>query len=329
MSQLQRSKHLKIEFEKIEEATENFNYCIGRGGYGMVYKGELNISGEPTLVAIKRLNEKHGQGLKEFLTEIDFLSGQKHPNLINLLGYCDEGVEKILVYEYAEHGSLDKYLCRRYPTRTLTWTDRLKICVGAARGLDYLHNHFGEHQTIIHRDVKSANILIDLNWAAKVSDLGLSKLVVAGLNRSEVVSHPCGTPGYCEPEYSKTSIVTRKSDVYSFGMVLFEVLCGRLCTGEDADGFLLSCSSAQKYYKENRLDEIVDPSIKGKMNLNSMNRFADIAYRCLHDDREQRPTMDQVVTELEESFKLAVSSLQYYLLKTMEEYVNAYVTILR
>ncbi|KAJ0704735.1 putative protein kinase RLK-Pelle-CrRLK1L-1 family [Helianthus annuus] len=119
------------------------------------------------------------------------------------------------------HGSLDKYLSRSNPTRTLTltWEERLKICVGAAGGLDYLHNHVGKHQTIIHRDIKSANILIDENWVAKVSDLGLSKLTLAGLNRSDVVTYACGTRGYCEPEYFLTNVVKKESDVYSFGMV--------------------------------------------------------------------------------------------------------------
>ncbi|XP_076889237.1 LIM domain-containing protein HDR3-like [Bidens hawaiensis] len=312
MSQLKRSKHLKISLEEIKKATKNLEVCIGKGGYGKVYKGELIIFGKPTPVAIKRLNEQRGQGLKEFLTEIQLLSGQKHPNLIHLYGYCDEEKEKIIVYEYAERGSLDKYLRCDNATHTLRWVQRLKVCVGAARGLDHLHNHVGKHQAIIHRDIKSANILIDKNWVAKVSDLGLSKLIsLIGLNRSDVISHPCGTPGYCEPEYVNTKIVKKKSDVYSFGIVLFEVLCGRLCTIEDKDGFMLTCSLVKKYYEENRLDEIVDPSLKGEMSLISMNRLAAIAYRCLHDEREQRPTMGLVVKELEELLKLQDGFLNF------------------
>ncbi|KAM0023089.1 putative protein kinase RLK-Pelle-CrRLK1L-1 family [Helianthus debilis subsp. tardiflorus] len=190
-----------------------------------VYKGELNSLYSPRSipVAVKRLDRRFGQGLKEFLTEINLLSDQKHPNLISLLGYCEQEQENILVYEYAAHGSLDKYLSRNNPT--LTWEERLKICVGAARGLDYLHNGFGKNQTITLRDIKSANILIDENWDVKISDLGLSKLSLADSDRSQVVSHACGTPGYVEPEYVVTKIVTKECDVYSFGMVLFEVLC--------------------------------------------------------------------------------------------------------
>ncbi|XP_076946699.1 putative serine/threonine-protein kinase PBL22 [Bidens hawaiensis] len=284
--------------EAIKEATKDFQLVnrIGKGGYGVVYKGELDISGKPTSVAIKWLDEQFGQGLKEFLTEIDLLSGQTHENLITLLGYCDDKAEKIIVYEYAERGSLDMYLRSSHTIRTLIWMERLDICVGAARGLDHLHNGLGNNQAIIHRDIKSANILIDENWVAKISDFGLSKLI----DRSYVVSHACGTHAYCEPEYHKTSIVTKESDVYSFGLVLFEVLCGRLCTKRDDDGFLISASLAKKYYEDKRLDEIVDPILKKEMNLVSMNKFAEIAYRCLHDVREQRPTMCVVLEELDQ-----------------------------
>ncbi|GJX19725.1 serine-threonine/tyrosine-protein kinase catalytic domain-containing protein [Tanacetum coccineum] len=189
------------------------------------------------MVAVKRLNEQFGQGLKEFLTEIQLLSGQQHPNLISLVGYCDEGKEKSIVYEYAERGSLDQYIRRsRKPTSTtLTWLQRLKICADAARGLDHLHSHVGAHRTIIHRDIKSSNILIDENWVGKISDLGLSKLSVSGFGMSVIVSNGCGTQGYCEPKYYSTGFVTKKSDVYSFGVVLFEVLCGRLCLIDSDD----------------------------------------------------------------------------------------------
>ncbi|GJY18446.1 serine-threonine/tyrosine-protein kinase catalytic domain-containing protein [Tanacetum coccineum] len=233
--------HLKIPFEEIKIATNNFEDCIRKGGYGWVYKGQLLVSGVISTVAVKRLNETLGQRLKEFLTEIDLLSGQHHPNVISLLGYCDDGKEKIIVYEYAERGSLDKYLRRSGITNStsLTWLERLKICVDAARGLDHLHNHAGEHQTIIHSDIKSANILLDENWVAKISDLGLSRLSLAGLDRSVVISYACGTPGYCEPEYIYNGGVKKESDVYSFGMVLFEAICGRLRNIKDDDGFII------------------------------------------------------------------------------------------
>nr|XP_043636232.1 uncharacterized protein LOC122607342 isoform X2 [Erigeron canadensis] len=305
MSAPRRWEHLKMPFEQIKAATNDFSICIGSGGYGRVYKGHLSISGKLTTVAVKRLNEHLGQGLREFLTELELLSGQNHENVISLLAYCDEGKEKIIVYEYAERGSFDKYI-RRTSDDKSTWLERLKICADAAHGLDHLHSHFGEHQAIIHRDIKSANILINDKGVAKVSDLGLSKLSLAGLDRSAVISNACGTPGYVEPEYINTGVVTKQSDVYSFGMVLFEALSGRLCSLKEDDGFLLSGKLAKDYYKENKLDEIVDPGLTEQMSLYSMRKFAAIAYRCLHDVRERRPSMDVVKKELEDTLKIQV-----------------------
>nr|XP_043622433.1 uncharacterized protein LOC122593702 [Erigeron canadensis] len=305
MSAPRRWEHLKMPFEDIKAATNDFKKCIGSGGYGRVYEGQLSISGKLTMVAVKRLNENLGQGMREFLTELELLSGQNHENIISLLAYCDQGKEKIIVYEYAEHGSFDKYI-RRTSDKNLTWLERLTICADAARGLDHLHSHFGEHQAIIHRDIKSANILINDKWVAKISDLGLSKLSLAGLDRSAVISNACGTPGYVEPEYIRSGVVTKQSDVYSFGMVLFEALSGRLCSLKEDDGFLLSGNLAKEYYKENKLDEIVDPRLMEQMSSYSMRKFAAIAYRCLHDDREQRASMDVVKKELEETLRIQV-----------------------
>ncbi|PWA94929.1 protein kinase-like domain-containing protein [Artemisia annua] len=305
MSMVNEWQHLKIPFDEIEVATENFKTLIGRGGYGWVYKGKLLVSGKETMVAVKRLNEQFGQGLKEFMTEIQLLSGQQHPNLISLVGYCDEGREKSIVYEYAERGSLDRYIrrTRKTTSTTLTWLERLKICTDAARGLEHLHNHVGAPLMIIHRDIKSSNILIDENWVGKISDLGLSKLSVTGFGMSLLFTNSCGTPGYCEPEYHSTGVVTKKSDVYSFGVVLFEVLCGRLCLIDSDDGFSLSSKSAKEYYKNNTLNKIIDQSLCEHIGSYSMTKFAEIAYRCLDDDRKQRPAMDVVVKELEEALK--------------------------
>ncbi|GJS15331.1 serine-threonine/tyrosine-protein kinase catalytic domain-containing protein [Tanacetum coccineum] len=306
---MKKWEHLKIPFEKIDVATEKFKTFIGRGGYGWVYKGKLSIDGKYTTVAVKRLNEQFGQGLKEFLTEIQLLSGQEHPNLISLLGYCDEGKEKIIVYEYATRGSLDIYIRRNRDKNftPLTWLERLKICADAARGLDHLHNHIGGHRTIIHRDIKSSNILIDENWVAKISDLGLSKLSVSGFDMSLIVSNGCGTRGYCEPEYYNSGVLTKKSDVYSFGIVLFEVLCGRLCLTKYDDAFILSGISVKEYYNKGNLVKIIDPSLREHMGSYSMTKFSEIAYRCLHDDREQRPSMDIVSNELEDALNVHVA----------------------
>ncbi|PWA62796.1 hypothetical protein CTI12_AA361310 [Artemisia annua] len=289
-------QHLKIPFREIKVATENFKTLIGQGGYGWVYKGKLLVPGKETTVAVKRLDEKFGQGLKEFWTEIQLLSGQQHPNVISLVGYCDEGREQCIVYEYAERGSLDQYIrhTRKNTSTTLTWLQRLKICADAARGLDHLHNH---------GYIKSSNILIDKNWVSKISDLGLSKLSVSGFGMSLLYTKGCGTPGYGEPEYHSTGVVTKKSDVYSFGVVLFEVLCGRLCLSDSDDGFSLSNKSAKYHYEKNSLDKIIDQSLRKHIGSYSMTKFSKIAYRCLHDDREQRPDMDVVLKELEKALE--------------------------
>ncbi|XP_023765597.1 calcium/calmodulin-regulated receptor-like kinase 1 [Lactuca sativa] len=218
MSLIQDLDRLRvIPFREIKLATKNFTTIIGRGGYGPVYKGELSHSGILTSVAVKRLNmTESGQGLKEFLTERQLLSRYKHPNLVSLLGYCDESHEKILIYQYAEHGSFDNYL---YPVKTkcpLTWKQRMNICVDVARGLDYLHNHVAANHRVIHRDIKSANILLDQNWKAMIADLGLSKIGRANENETYLITNAAGTGGYCDPVYIKTGILTKKSDVYYY-----------------------------------------------------------------------------------------------------------------
>ncbi|KAK1426612.1 hypothetical protein QVD17_15288 [Tagetes erecta] len=311
MAGLKNSQHLKLTFKEIEVATENFLTCIGKGGYGQVYRGELLIAGKHTAVAVKRLNENLGQGLKEFLTEIQLLTGQKHPNLVSLLGYCHEEREKIIVYEYAVRGSLDRYIRPSQTAYCLTWRERLKISVDAARGLDYLHSHVGKHQSIIHRDIKSANILLDDKWVAKISDFGLSKLSLSGLDRSAVITYACGTPGYCEPEYIYSGIVTKKSDVYSFGMVLFELLCGRLCTVKEDDGLFLSAKMVKESYQKSKLHEIVHPVLWKQMSTLSLYKFSKIAYECVQDDREERPPMGVVRKVLEETLKFELSQSGY------------------
>ncbi|KAL8246204.1 hypothetical protein R6Q59_007420 [Mikania micrantha] len=166
--------HLEIQLEAIKLASNNFrdDNIIGVGGFGKVFKGFISNSKGQIMVALKRLDRRYGQGDPEFLKEIMMLSHYKHPNLISLLGFCNEDGEKILVYEHALHGSLDRHLS----STSLTWIKRLKICVEAARGISYLHDPNGTQQRVLHRDIKSSNILLDENWNAKVSDFGLSKI---------------------------------------------------------------------------------------------------------------------------------------------------------
>ncbi|PWA59527.1 mitogen-activated protein (MAP) kinase 10, Phloem protein 2-like protein [Artemisia annua] len=294
-----------IPFEEITEATNNFhedNY-LGGGGFGNVYKGELSRFKERGLVAFKRLDRQYGQGETEFLKEISTLSQYKHENLIALLGYCIKEREMILVYEYTAHGSLDFHL----GSRELTWTQRLKICLQAAEGLRYLHDPNGAHHKLIHRDIKSGNILLDEKWNAKVADLGLSKISPEKANLVTVVR---GTPGYTDPEYHETYMLTEHSDVYSFGITLFEVLCGSLCyetIGEN--NVRVFVRKWKESYQENRLEEIIFKELDMKqIDPSSIKFFADTAYQCLNKSGKERPTMAEVVSKL----KAALETQEVY-----------------
>ncbi|XP_042758519.1 probable serine/threonine-protein kinase PBL1 isoform X3 [Lactuca sativa] len=290
--------HLKIQMEDIISATDNFNptKLIGRGGFGPVYKGELSLLTGPTMVAFKRLDPRLGQGNIEFWKEILMLSDCKHENLVSLLHFSIEGDERVLVYEYASHGSLDHYLS----DSSLTWEQRLHICIGVAHSLKYLHDPMKTQQIVLHRDIKSANILLDEQWNAKVSDFGLSKIWPANQTRSYLFSHPVGTQGYCDPLYGETGFLSKESDVYSFGVVLFEVLCGRLCykhRNAQINGILVH--DWKRCYHEKKLDDIILKDLKEQINPDSLITFSTIANQCLNGDRRERPTMDEIVKELE------------------------------
>nr|XP_043628235.1 uncharacterized protein LOC122599740 [Erigeron canadensis] len=290
--------HLKIDIKDIALATNNFDptNVIGVGGFGKVYKGELSHSDGRIAVAFKKLDRRMGQGNIEFWKEIMMLSNYKHENLISLMHFCIEGHEMILVYEYATRGSLDHHLSNA----SLTWAQRLKICVGAARGLQYLHNPTKTHQRVIHRDIKSANILLDEKWTAKIADFGLSKAGPANQPQTYLITNAVGTPGYCDPLYWELGFLSKESDVYSFGVVLFEVLCGRLCF-EYSNGALkeILVHKWRSRYVENCLDEIIFLGLKEQMDPGSLNSFSAIAYRCVKKSREERPMMTEIVKELE------------------------------
>ncbi|KAM0070544.1 putative protein kinase RLK-Pelle-CrRLK1L-1 family [Helianthus debilis subsp. tardiflorus] len=299
--------HLKIQLKYIISATDNCarNKLIGRGGFGSVYKGELSCREGQIIVACKRLDRNFGQGNVEFWKEILMLSKCKHENLVSLLYFCIEGDERILVYEYASHGSLDRYL----GDASVTWTQRLKICIGIARGLNYLHDPKETQQRVIHRDIKSSNILLDEKWAAKVSDFGLSKVGPANQPRTYLFSNAVGTPGYCDPIYWETGFLSKESDVYSFGVVLFEVMCGTLCC-EYYDGgqFKVLVHMWQTCFDKNRLDDIICHGLKEQMDPLSFKTFSTIAYQCLKKAREERPTMAKIMQQLEIALKVQVSN---------------------
>ncbi|KAJ9537508.1 hypothetical protein OSB04_030241 [Centaurea solstitialis] len=297
--------HLKVHLEDVILATNNFDpeKLIGRGGFGPVYKGELFLPQGRTMMAFKRLDTKFGQGSIEFWKEIVMLSKYRHENLVSLLCYCDEGNEKILGYEFVSRGSLDRYLS----DSSLTWTQRIRICIGVARALNYLHDPKGTQERVLHRDIKSSNILIDEEWNAKVSDFGLSKLGPANHPESYVYSRFVGTLGYCDPLYLELGFLTKESDVYSFGVVLFEVMCGRVCYGSrggEQNGHFVN--RWKNRYDENCLDDIVCCNLKRHIERRSLMIFSAIASRCLNSNRKERPKMSEIVKELEVALEVQI-----------------------
>ncbi|KAF7130579.1 hypothetical protein RHSIM_Rhsim10G0053500 [Rhododendron simsii] len=247
---------------------------IGSGGFGNVYKGFIDDG--TTIVAIKRLKSKSNQGTNEFWTEIEMLSNLRHTHLVSLTGYCDEGLEMILVYEYMEHGTLADHLYKHCNVGSgtichLSWEQRMKICIGAGRGLDYLH-----------------------------ADFGLCKEGTTSHSHTHVSTDVKGMFGYLDPEYFLTRRLTKKSDVYAFGVVLLEVLCGRPAVDMRLEEEQRSLALwAQQCIKEEKLDQLIDQSLRYQISPKCLQVFGDVANKCLHSRPSGRPTMTDVVASLE------------------------------
>ncbi|XP_054811270.1 receptor-like protein kinase FERONIA [Prosopis cineraria] len=288
-----------FSIDEIRAATNNFDdiFIIGFGGFGNVYKSYIDEGTIP--VAIKRLKQGSQQGLQEFQTEIEMLSQLRHNHLVSLIGYCNEGNEMILVYEFMANGTLREHLYNS-DHHSLSWIQRLEICIGAARGIHYLHT--GTKHAIIHRDIKSTNILIDEKWMAKISDFGLSKVGPSGILRSNINISTVvkGSIGYLDPEYCMCQRLTEKSDVYSFGVVLLEVLCGRppiLRAVERQQQNLAEW--VRRCVHEGEIGPAVDPFLRESMRPDCIEAYIEIALKCVANDGNERPAMGDVMLGLE------------------------------
>ncbi|PSS18997.1 Leucine-rich repeat receptor-like protein kinase [Actinidia chinensis var. chinensis] len=288
-----------FSFEELKKCTNSFSEAnvIGSGGYGQVYKGVLH-SGR--LVAVKRAQRGSMQGGLEFKTEIELLSRVHHKNVVSLVGFCFEHDEQMLVYEYIPNGSLKESLSGKSGIR-LDWTRRLRIAIGAARGLQYLHEL--ANPPIIHRDIKTNNILLDERLTAKVADFGLSKLM-GDPEKGHVTTQVKGTMGYMDPEYYMTQQLTEKSDVYSFGVVMLELITAR----QPIEKGKYIVREVKQYMDKTKLlynlQEILDPSIL-VTPLKGLEKFVDLALSCVEDAGAERPKMGDVVKEIENIMQIA------------------------
>ncbi|KAL6572231.1 putative serine/threonine-protein kinase pbl21 [Orobanche minor] len=298
-SNFQKGKAARgFTFKELAMATQNFRdtNLIGEGGFGGVYKGRLESG---LVVAVKQLNLEGHQGNQEFIVEVLMLSLLHHPNLVNLIGYCTDGDQRLLVYEFMSMGSLENHLFDVDPgKKPLSWSTRLKIAVGAARGLEYLHCK--ANPPVIYRDLKSSNILLDDDFNVKLSDFGLAKLGPVGDN-THVSTRVMGTYGYCAPEYAMSGKLTLKSDIYSFGVVLLELITGRKAidlTRVPREQNLVVWS--RPFLKDRRkFVQMVDPLLEGRFSVRSLHHVVAITSMCLQEQASFRPLISDIILALE------------------------------
>ncbi|KAG6526964.1 hypothetical protein ZIOFF_009051 [Zingiber officinale] len=285
---------------EINDATENFAKKVGSGGYGTVYYGKLKNGKE---IAVKVQTNDSCQGNRQFSSEVSLLSRIHHRNLVEFLGYCQQEGKSILVYEFMHNGTLKEHLHGSLSQESpISWIKRLEIAEDAAKGIEYLHT--GCSPTIIHRDLKTSNILLDKQMRAKVSDFGLSKPAVDESHISSVVR---GTLGYLDPEYYTSQQLTVKSDVYSFGVILLELISGRepISNTNFGDRFRSICQWARFHCENGNIEAIIDPSIcNGCQDIQSMWKIADVAVRCVNREMRNRPFMSEVLKEIQEAITM-------------------------
>ncbi|KAE8673482.1 50S ribosomal protein L24 [Hibiscus syriacus] len=280
----------KYSYKQLQKATSNFTTTIGEGAFGPVYKARMETG---LTVAVKVLANDSKQGAMEFLTEVLLLGRLHHRNLVNLMGYSAERGRHMLVYAYMSNGSLASHLYYEHH-ETLSWNLRVQIALDVARGLEYLH--YGAVPPVVHRDIKSSNILLDGSMKARVADFGISRQEKGNLRSSDVK----GTFGYIDPEYISTLTFTCKSDVYSFGVLLFEIM-----SGNNAQKGLMEIVEFVAIGTEDHegWEQIADPRLEGKFDVQQLNHMAGLAYNCVNPVSRKRPTMREIVLALSEIHK--------------------------
>ncbi|XP_051182298.1 probable receptor-like serine/threonine-protein kinase At4g34500 [Lolium perenne] len=284
------------ELEELEAATGGFRQAnvVGEGGYGTVYRGVL-ADGE--VVAVKFLFDHKGQAEQEFKVEVEAIGRVRHKHLAGLIGYCAEGPKRMLVYEFVENGNLEQWLHGDVgPVSPLAWETRLNIAIGTAKGIAYLHE--GLEPKVVHRDIKSSNILLDKKWNAKVSDFGMAK--VLGPGSSYVTTRVMGTFGYVAPEYASTGMLNESSDVYSFGVLLMELVSGRSPVDYNRPpGEVNLVEWFKGVVGSRRVEDLLDPRIQPAPPPRALNRVLLVCLRCIDSDAHKRPKMGQIVHMLE------------------------------
>ncbi|ONL96804.1 probable serine/threonine-protein kinase PBL7 [Zea mays] len=293
-------RHIRVRsftYDEVCAATHGFEVdrFLGQGGFGQVYRGFLESTNQE--VAIKRLDLQGQQGHREFVTEVLILSNVHHPNLVKLVGHCTSHDQRILVYEYMPLGSLNSHIHDLPPgQQPLDWSTRIKILLGAAKGLEHLHHNL--NPPVINRDVKCANILLGAGYHPKLSDFGLAKLGPTGDN-THVSTRVMGTPGYCAPEYLMTGKLTVKTDIYSFGVVMLEVLTGRMARDErlpESERNLVAW--ALNFLRRRELDNLLDPALRGQCPQACLEHAFFVVSRCISESPNTRPSMRDVVASL-------------------------------
>ncbi|KAJ9692189.1 hypothetical protein PVL29_011318 [Vitis rotundifolia] len=289
-----KSGNCEFTYSEVVGITNNFNRPIGRGGFGEVYLGTL---ADDTQVAVKVHSPSSNQGPKAFRAEAKLLTRVHHKNLVRLIGYCDDSTNMVLIYEYTSNGNLQQKLSAREAADVLNWKQRLQIAVDAAHGLEYLHN--GCKPPIVHRDMKSSNILLTESLQAKISDFGMSRDI------QSLSTDPVGTPGYFDPECQSTGNLNEKSDVYSFGIVLLELITGRRAI---IPGGIHIAGWVSPMIERGDIRSVVDPRLQGDFNTNSAWKTVEIALACVASTGMQRPDMSHVVVNLKECLETEVAS---------------------